>query len=216
MHHGGEKTGACFRPVKRLLRLWRRTDRRGRVLAASACVGGLSASAASLYAVLTALSAAPPPMAFHDYTAAVAAGKVAEVLVRPQEAEVLLHGGERRQVRAPLDWQPMARLAEAGVALRYEPEARDRLPTISSLLGIATLLAFGLAWAFKMRDMTRAGRRFQTPAGTRGFADVAGQEEAKAELGDIVSYLRAPARFTAVGAAPCRGVLLFGPPDPAA
>ena len=36
MHNGGEKTDAPFQPVKRLLRFWRRADRRGRVLAAGA------------------------------------------------------------------------------------------------------------------------------------------------------------------------------------
>ncbi len=41
---------------------------------------------------------------------------------------------------------------------------------------------------------------------------MAGQEEAKQELADIVAHLRAPERFAAVGAAPCRGVLLYGPP----
>jgi cell division protease FtsH len=212
MHHGGENADASFRPVRRLRRFWRRADRRGRVLAAGAGAAGLSAAGAGFYALLIAAAASPAPMAFHDYAAAVSAGKVAEVLVRPQEAEVVLHGGERRQVRAPLEWQPMARLAEAGVALRYEPESRDRLPTISSLLGIATILAFGAAWAFKMRDMTRSGRRYRAPDTANGFADVAGQEEAKAELGDIVSFLRDPARFAAVGAKPCRGVLLYGPP----
>ncbi|CAA9265451.1 MAG: Cell division protein FtsH [uncultured Acetobacteraceae bacterium] len=213
MHHGGENADASFRrPVRRLRRFWRRADRRGRVLAAGAGAAGLSAAGAGLYALILATAASPASMAFHDYAAAVSAGKVAEVLVRPQEAEVVLHGGERRQVRAPLEWQPMARLAEAGVALRYEPASPDRLPTISSLLGIATILAFGAAWAFKMRDMTRSGRRYHAPDGAKGFADVAGQEEAKAELGDIVSFLRDPARFAAVGAKPCRGVLLYGPP----
>ena len=132
MHNGGENTDAPFRPAQRLRRFWRRADRRGRVLAAGAGAAGLSAGTAGLYALVAALSSPPlAPMAFHDYAAAVSAGRVAEVLVRPQEAEILLHGGERRQVRAPIEWQPMARLAEAGAAVRYEPEARDRLPTIS-------------------------------------------------------------------------------------
>ena len=212
MHHGGEKTDASFRPVKRLLRFWRRADRRGRVLAAGAGAATSSAGAFGLYALAAVVSPPLQPMPFHDYAAAVSAGKVAEVLVRPQEAEVVLRGGERRGVRAPLEWQPMAKLHEAGVAVRYEPEGRDRLPAISSLLGVLTILAFGLAWALKMRDMTRSGRRFLPPGANKGFADVAGQEEAKAELGDIVSYLRDPSRFAAVGAAPCRGILLYGPP----
>jgi cell division protease FtsH len=44
------------------------------------------------------------------------------------------------------------------------------------------------------------------------FADVAGVDEAKAELVEIVSFLRAPARYRAIGAKPPRGVLLVGPP----
>src|SRR5262245_14894792 len=44
------------------------------------------------------------------------------------------------------------------------------------------------------------------------FEDAAGVEEAKAELKEVVDFLRAPARFTAVGARMPRGVLLVGPP----
>ncbi len=118
MHHGGEETDAAFRPARRLQRFWRRADRRGRLRAVGAGGAALLVGAAGLCVVLGAVSPASAPMAFGEYAAAVSAGTVAEVLVRPQDAEVVLRNGERRQVRAPLEWQPMARLAEAGIALR--------------------------------------------------------------------------------------------------
>src|SRR5262249_580179 len=44
------------------------------------------------------------------------------------------------------------------------------------------------------------------------FADVAGADEALAELREVRDYLRDPERFAALGATPPKGVLLFGPP----
>ncbi|HYU19853.1 MAG TPA: ATP-dependent zinc metalloprotease FtsH [Chloroflexota bacterium] len=57
---------------------------------------------------------------------------------------------------------------------------------------------------------TRMGLITERPP-TR-FSDVAGAEEAKEELAEVVDFLRAPERFTAVGARIPRGVLLVGPP----
>ncbi len=190
-----------------------------RIRPALVAAGAVVASGAALIALAATLALPPSPaaMAFGDYAAALAADRVAEVRVGPQAAEVTLRDGTRHRVAAPLAWQPLQALAEAGVALRYRPDPPERLPAIASLLATTTLLALVAAWALKMRGMTRAGRRLDTGAGgddgrRRGFAQVAGKEEAKAELGDVVALLREPARFAAVGAAPCRGVLLHGPP----
>ncbi|WP_083191530.1 ATP-dependent zinc metalloprotease FtsH [Salipiger sp. CCB-MM3] len=57
--------------------------------------------------------------------------------------------------------------------------------------------------------------RFSTPAETRTlvtFADVAGQEQAKREVAELVDFLREPERYQSVGAEVPHGVLLMGPP----
>jgi cell division protease FtsH len=195
-----------------LLRVWRRAGTRARWLAALGMLAGSGAAVMGMVALSAAFATpAPVPIGFAEYRAALADGRIAEIVVRPNGAEITLADGTPRRLSAPLSWQPVEALAASGAAMRFEPAAPDRLPAITSALGLAALLAFAVAWAFKMRDMTRAGRRFESAA-PKTFADVAGQAEAKQELSDILAYLRDPRRFAAMGAEPCRGVLLYGPP----
>ncbi len=195
----------------RLRRFWVKASPRARLLTGLAALFGTLSLGALGFALHAWLAPpAPAPMAFGEYTAALARQEIAEVLVREEGAIVTLRDGTRREVQAPIAWQPVQAIAGSGAAIRYEAPSPERLSTITSLLGFLTLLAFGGVYAWKMRDMGSRARQFK--AGPRSFASVAGQEEAKAELADIVSYLREPARFAAVGAAPCRGILLYGPP----
>ena len=88
---------------------------------------------------------------------------------------------------------------------------------------LVTVLLFGALWYFMMRqqaggnrgvmNFSRARARLNDPsAGRVTFQDVAGAEEEKEELQEIVDFLKDPKRFTKLGARIPTGVLMVGPP----
>ena len=89
---------------------------------------------------------------------------------------------------------------------------------------LVTMGLFGVFWYFMMRQQTGAGKggvmsfgksraRLTDPSKNKvTFGDVAGADEEKEELREIVEFLKDPKRFTDVGARIPKGVLLVGPP----
>ncbi len=137
--------------------------------------------------------------------------------------------GEELPVYVRIDEQNrdfyLARLEELGVAWRDET-SEAIWPTLLLMWSPLLLLLLLGAWAVaRTRKMAEAG-----PAGMFGqFArskhrvaskestnvtldDVAGVDEAKAEVDELIDFLKHPQRFQALGARPPRGVLLQGPP----
>ncbi|MGH1525597.1 ATP-dependent zinc metalloprotease FtsH [Leifsonia sp. L25] len=125
----------------------------------------------------------------------------------------------------PVAGQPvLASLRSADVAVTFAPASQG---SIWSTLG-TWLLILGpivLVWWFMARMARRAGasggifgvtrssaKLFEPSARTTTFADVAGYEGVKAEVSEIVDFLRHPERYRRLGAAAPRGVLLVGPP----
>jgi cell division protease FtsH len=114
-------------------------------------------------------------------------------------------------------------LAASGVKVRTDPqsgEARLRflamfLLPVLVLANIFALLFVGKAGGGAIGDVTNFGR-VDDSARTGGshvtFADVGGADEAVIELAEVRDYLTDPAKYQALGAAPPKGVLLFGPP----
>lgn len=119
----------------------------------------------------------------------------------------------------------ITRLRKDGVNLDFHPPRNDG--AIWGLLGnliFPVLLIGGLFFLFRRSSNVPGGpgqamsfgksrARFQMEAKTGVlFDDVAGIEEAKEELQEVVTFLKKPERFTAVGAKIPKGVLLVGPP----
>jgi cell division protease FtsH len=116
-------------------------------------------------------------------------------------------------------------LRQSGVVVSAEPAETGRPLWLSILISVgpAVLLFGGLLWLSARAQRAQGGllsigrsraKRVDT-ASTRErttFADVAGIDEAKAELEEIVDFLRAPAKYQRLGGRVPRGVLLVGPP----
>ncbi|HEX2295117.1 MAG TPA: ATP-dependent zinc metalloprotease FtsH [Actinomycetota bacterium] len=113
----------------------------------------------------------------------------------------------------------------AGATVSIDPQpAKDVVATVSTFLLPLMILANLFALLFSasrggssgigevMTFGTIGNKRRRGSAAPVTFDQVAGADEAVAELREVVDYLKAPARYEEVGALPPKGVLLFGPP----
>ncbi len=100
------------------------------------------------------------------------------------------------------------------------PEARSPMPYLLLGMLILGMIVFGRALARRIQGQTGSVLAFGRSKGkavaegeiTVRFDDVAGVDEAKEELQEVVEFLRAPEKFVAIGARIPKGVLLVGPP----
>ncbi|MGK7879609.1 MAG: ATP-dependent zinc metalloprotease FtsH [Crocosphaera sp.] len=154
------------------------------------------------------------------------AGKVTLVEIDPrlQTAQVTLKGQEEpREVRL-LQQNPelINSLKDNDVQIDYNPSP-DNSAMVRLMLQLPVLLfVFIIVIAIIRRSASMSGQamnfsksraRFQMEAKTGiSFGDVAGIDEAKEELEEVVTFLKEPEKFTAIGAKIPKGVLLIGPP----
>ena len=153
----------------------------------------------------------------------VEAGRVREVTIQGPEIHGLFTDGRGFQTYAPNDPTLVQRLYGKGVQITARAQQNDVPWFVSLLLSWLPFIALIGVWIFLSRQMQGAGgkalgfgksrAKLLTEAhGRVTFEDVAGVDEAKQDLQEIVEFLRDPGKFQRLGGKIPRGVLLVGPP----
>ena len=148
--------------------------------------------------------------------------RVAEVLIQGQELLVTDTNRNRFKVFAPQDADLIKILRDKGVVIQAKPPTESPW-YMSVLVSWFPMIVLIGVWIFFMRQMQSGGGKALSFGKSRArlmsdnmakvtFEDVAGIDEAKEELGEIVEFLREPKKFTRLGGRIPKGVLLMGPP----
>ncbi|MCB1521814.1 MAG: ATP-dependent metallopeptidase FtsH/Yme1/Tma family protein, partial [Hyphomicrobiaceae bacterium] len=163
-------------------------------------------------------------VSYSKFLTDVEAGKVSEVTLSGNRISGKLRDGAGTfSTYAPEDPGLVERLRAKGVEFTARPNEED-VPSIMSLLlsWFPMLLLIGV-WIFFMRQMQSGSGRAMGFGKSRAkllterhgrvtFEDVAGVDEAKQDLHEIVEFLRDPQKFQRLGGRIPRGCLLVGPP----
>jgi cell division protease FtsH len=181
-----------------------------------------------LWSLFNTAKGASEQIPYSTFIDRVNQGYVDKVTVRGDEirgeTKATAPGGKHEfNTAGPATWPDdlFKRLEDKGVTVEFEP--KNDAPFIAALITWAPFLFLIGLWIFFMRQMQAGGNKALSFGKSKAkllsgsakkvtFKDVAGVDEAKVELHEIIEFLKEPQKFTKLGGKIPKGVLLMGPP----
>jgi len=175
-----------------------------------------------LYNLFNQQQMAETNISYTEFLSMVDNERVSDVVIQGQQLFVTDVNHNRFKIYAPQDSDLINILRKKGVSINAKPES-DSPWYMSILVSWFPMIVLIGVWIFFMRQMQSGGgkamsfgksrARLQSDKSTKvTFEDVAGIDEAKEELGEIIEFLREPKKFTRLGGRIPKGVLLMGSP----
>ncbi|NOS74402.1 MAG: ATP-dependent zinc metalloprotease FtsH [Methyloglobulus sp.] len=177
------------------------------------------------FLIYNRINATPPiqdSLAYSEFIAKVKGGQVDRVEISGQSIKVRTSDGQNLQTFNPGDQHLIDDLLSADVQIRTIPPAQQSM-MMQIFISWFPMLLLIVVWIVYMRR-TQGGaggagqfgkskaKMLEEDKLTVKFADVAGCEEAKEEVSELVDFLRDPQKFQKLGGMIPRGILMVGPP----
>src|SRR6201984_1214397 len=163
-----------------------------------------------------------PEATFSEFMGAVERGDVREVVIQGNDIQGKYRNGEPFKTFAPDDPELVKSLRDKNVKIAAKPEGESPW-YMMLLLNWFPMLLLSRVWIFFMSQMQVGGGKAMSFGKSRAklltenqhrvtFSDVAGVDEAKDDLQEIIAFLKDPKKFTKLGGRIPKGCLLVGPP----